>query len=136
MLWLQALVFCTGLAGASVYDIKTRLVDDRVCAVIALAGLVSISPASFLGAVAAALPFYIGSILRMNGAGDIRLALAAGFVLGFERSIAGLALFAVLYAIFVLCAALFAKIRHRSCPVSFPLVPFISAGFIPAYFLF
>lgn len=136
MYWLQALVFCAGLAGASVYDIKKRLVDNRVCAVIALAGLVSISPASFLGAVAAALPFYVGSVLRMNGAGDIRLALAAGFVLGFERSIAGLAFFSVLYAVFVLCAALAARVRNKPCPASFPLVPFIAAGFIPAHFLF
>lgn len=47
MRWMQALVFCGGLIYAVVDDLKTRTVSDIVCIIIALAGLVTISPASF-----------------------------------------------------------------------------------------
>ncbi len=48
MLWVQALVFCGGsLIYASVDDLKTRTVCDIVCIIIAAAGLITISPASF-----------------------------------------------------------------------------------------
>ena len=49
MRWMQALV-CGGLLYAAVDDLRTRTVSDIVCIIIALAGLVTISPASFLGA--------------------------------------------------------------------------------------
>lgn len=84
---LQTVLFCGGLLFAAVYDIRTRTVSDGVCILIALAGLVTISPASFLGALLGAVPFYIGSGLGKNGAGDITLCAAAGFVLGASRTI-------------------------------------------------
>lgn len=132
---LQAVIFCGGLLFAAVYDIRTRTVSDGVCILIASAGLLTILPASFLGALLAATPFYIGSGLGKNGAGDIMLCAAAGFVLGASRTIAGLTLFFVLYGLYVLTAALIARLRRRPCPKSCPLVPFLAAGFIPAYFL-
>ncbi len=131
---LQAVLFCGGLLFAAVYDIRTRTVSDGVCIGIALAGLVTISPASFLGALLGAVPFYIGSGFGKNGAGDITLCAAAGFVLGPSRTIAGLTLFFVLYGLYVLAGALIARLRHRPGMKSCPLVPFLAAGFIPAYF--
>ena len=94
MHWAQALVFCGCLMGASIYDVRHRLVDDRVCVALVLAGLITISPASFLGA-----------------------------------------LFAFCYALFVLGKSLVLKLSHRPTRFTCPLVPFIAAGFIPAYFL-
>ena len=131
---LQAVIFCGGLLFAAVYDIRTRTVSDGVCIAIALAGLVTISPASFLGALLGAVPFYIGSGLGKNGAGDITLCAAAGFVLGPSHTIAGLTLFVVLYGLYVLGGTLMARLRHRPSPKSCPLIPFLAAGFIPAYF--
>ena len=46
MHWAQALVFCGCLMGASIYDVRHRLVDDRVCVALVLAGLITISPAA------------------------------------------------------------------------------------------
>ena len=46
MHWAQALVFCGGLIYASVDDLRSRTVNDIVCIAIALAGLITISPAS------------------------------------------------------------------------------------------
>lgn len=131
---LQAVIFCGGLLFAAVYDIRTRTVSDGVCILIAMAGLVTISPASFFGALLGAAPFYIGSGFGKNGAGDITLCAAAGFVLGPSRTIAGLTLFVVLYGLYVLTDALIARLRHSPGVKSCPLVPFLAAGFIPAYF--
>lgn len=134
MLAVQAVLFCGGLLFAAVYDIRTRTVSDGVCILIALAGLITINPASFVGALLGAAPFYIGSGFGKNGAGDITLCTAAGFVLGASRTIAGLTLFFVLYGLYVLGGALIAKLRHHPCAKSCPLAPFLAAGFIPAYF--
>lgn len=131
---LQALMFCAGLVGAAAYDVKTRLVDDRVCIFIALAGLVTISPASFLGALMAALPFFIGSGFDENGAGDLYLSAAAGFVLGPSRTLAGLSLIVLLAVLYLSASRLMMRVRHVPLPRRCPLVPFIAAGFIPAYF--
>ena len=59
MHWAQTILFCGGLIYAAVDDLKTRTVSDIVCIVIALAGLITISPASLLGALLAMLPFYL-----------------------------------------------------------------------------
>lgn len=131
---LQALVFCAGLVWAAAYDIKTRLVDDRVCILIALAGLVTVSPASFLGALTAALPFFIGSGFGENGAGDLYLSAAAGFVLGFRRTLAGLSLILLLAVLYISTSRLMMRVWHMPLPRRCPMVPFIAAGFIPAYF--
>ena len=63
MHWAQALAFCGCLMGASIYDVRHRLVDDRVCVALVLAGLITISPASFLGALAGGLALLSGGRL-------------------------------------------------------------------------
>ena len=74
MNWGQALVFCGGLAYAAVDDLRSRTVHDIVCIIIALAGLITISPASLLGALLAMAPFYLCAGLGLMGGGDWRLA--------------------------------------------------------------
>ncbi len=134
MHWMQALVFCGGLIYAAVDDLKTRTVSDIVCIIIALAGLVTISPASFLGALLAMLPFYLCAGLGLMGGGDWRLAAAVGFVLGVDRVITGLS--------FMAFALLLASIAMRVIPAlregasaKQPLVPYFAVAFIPAYFM-
>jgi len=134
MLWMQALVFCGGLLYAAVDDLKTRTVSDIVCIIIALAGLVTISPASFLGSLLAMLPFYLCAGLGLMGGGDWRLAAAVGFVLGVDRVITGLS--------FMAFALLLASIAMRVIPAlregasaKQPLVPYFAVAFIPAYFM-
>ena len=82
MHWAQAILFCGGLIYAAVDDLRTRTVSNIVCIVIALAGLITISPASLLGALLAMLPFYLCAGLGLMGGGDWRLAAAVGFLLG------------------------------------------------------
>lgn len=134
MLTAQAVMFCGGLLFAAVYDICKREVSDGVCLLIALSGLSTAGISSIFGEFIGAATFYIGAGNGKNGAGDIMLCATAGLVLGFVRTIAGLWLFSVLFGIYVLGDALIAKLRHRPGIKSCPLVPFIAAGFIAAYF--
>ena len=76
MHWAQAILFCGGLIYAAVDDLRTRTVSNIVCIVIALAGLITISPASLLGALLAMLPFYLCAGFGLMGGGDWRLAAA------------------------------------------------------------
>lgn len=134
MHWAQALVFCGCLMGASIYDVRHRLVDDRVCVALVLAGLITISPASFLGALLAMAPFYLCAGLGLMGGGDWRLAAAVGFVLGFDRVITGLCLMAaaLLFASFAMRVI---PALRKSASAKQPLVPYFAVAFIPAYFL-
>lgn len=134
-MWQQALVFCGGLIYAAVDDLRTRKVQDAVCLVIALAGLAMFSPASALpGAVLAALPFLVCSLLGRMGGGDWRLAAAAGFVLGAHRALAGLCLMLPPLVLCLTACRFIPKLRERAGD-KLPMVPFIAAGFIPAYFI-
>ena len=131
---MQTLVFCGCLIYAAVDDLKTRTVSDIVCIIIALAGLVTISPASFFGAILAMLPFYLCAGLGLMGGGDWRLAAAVGFVLGVDRVITGFCFMAI--------ALLLASIAMRVIPALLkgatakqPLIPYFAVAFIPAYFM-
>ena len=135
MHWMQALVFCGGLIYAAVDDIKTRKVSDLVCLIIAMAGLIDISLASVLGFLVAGLPFYLGAGLGKCGAGDTRLAAAAGLVLGCKRAMIGTILFIFAYALFIVIASLVHWLRYKQPFKSCPLVPIIAVAFIPAYFM-
>ena len=128
MQWAQAILFCGGLIYAAVDDLRTRTVSDIVCIVIALAGLITISPTSLSGALLAMLPFYLCAGFGLMGGGDWRLAAAVGFVLGVGR---------VLTGFFFMAAALlrvFPALRQSAAKKQ-PLVPYFAVAFIPAYFL-
>ena len=134
MHWVQALVFCGCLMGASIYDVRHRLVDDRVCVALVLAGLITISPASFLGALLAMLPFYLCAGFGLMGGGDWRLAAAAGFVLGVGRVLTGFLFMAAALLLAVVVMRVFPALRQSAAKKQ-PLVPYFAVAFIPAYFL-
>lgn len=134
MHWAQALVFCGCLMGASIYDVRHRLVDDRVCVALVLAGLITISPASFLGALLAMLPFYLCAGFGLMGGGDWRLAAAVGFVLGVGRVLTGFFFMATALLLTSLVMRTFPALRQSAAKKQ-PLVPYFAVAFIPAYFL-
>ena len=137
---LQSVIFYACMIGASIYDIREHKVKFSICWTIFLAGLVTTSPAGLLpavsGAVLAALPFYLGAGFKKNGAGDVYLSLAAGFVLGYPRVLLGLFLFVIIYALYVAFDWMIAWILCKPPCTCYPLVPFIAAGFLPAYTFF
>ena len=134
MHWAQALVFCGCLMGASIYDVRHRLVDDRVCVALVLAGLITISPASLLGALLAALPFYLCAGFGLMGGGDVRLAAAVGFVLGFDRVIMGFSIMAIALLLASFAMRVIPALR-KGASAKQPLVPYFAVAFIPAYFI-
>lgn len=134
MRWLQALVFCGGLLYAAVDDLKTRTVSDIICIIIALAGLITISPASFWSALLCMLPFFICAGFGVIGGGDWRLAATIGFVLGPNRMFTGLCFMALLLLIASLITKVFPSLRRFTSGKQ-PLVPYFAAAFIPAYFI-
>lgn len=134
MHWAQALAFCGCLMGASIYDVRYRLVDDRVCVALVLAGLITISPASLLGALLAMLPFYLCAGFGLMGGGDWRLAAAVGFVLGVGRVLTGFLFMSVALLLASLAMRAFPALRQSAAKKQ-PLVPYFAVAFIPAYFL-
>ena len=131
---MQSVLFCGGLIYAAVDDLKTRTVSNTVCIVIAMAGLITVSPASFLGSALAMLPFYLCAGLGLMGGGDWRLAAAVGFVLGPYRVLTGFCFMAVALLVALLAMRVIPALR-RSAKARQPLVPFFAVAFIPAYFI-
>ena len=134
MRWAQAIIFCGVLIYAAVDDLRTRTVSNIACIVMALAGLITISPASLSGALLAMLPFYLCAGFGLMGGGDWRLAAGVGFVLGVDRVITGLCLMAAAL-LFVSFAMRVIPALREGASAKQPLVPYFAVAFIPAYFL-
>ena len=134
MRWAQAIIFCGVLIYAAVDDLKTRTVSNIACIVMALAGLITISPASLSGALLAMLPFYLCAGFGLMGGGDWRLAAAIGFVLGVGRVLTGFLFMAVALLLASLVMRAFPALRQSAAKKQ-PLVPYFAVAFIPAYFL-
>ncbi|MBS7225312.1 MAG: prepilin peptidase [Clostridiaceae bacterium] len=78
--------FCT-LALASAADLRRHLIPNTFCILTAVAGLIAISPARFVGQILgplAALPFLGVAMIFPDraGGGDIKFVASVGFVLG------------------------------------------------------
>ena len=129
MHWAQAILFCGGLIYAAVDDLRTRTVSNIVCIVIALAGLITIRPASL-----AMLPFCLCAGFGLMGGGDWRLAAAVGFVLGVGRVLTGFLFMSVALLLASLVMRAFPALRQSAAKKQ-PLVPYFAVAFIPAYFL-
>lgn len=136
---LQAVFFIALLTVASAFDIRKRIIPNSICAGIALTGLISFSPVNLFG-VLAALPLLIAALCKQGsiGGGDIKLTAACGFVLGFEGGIAGLCAGLASMLLYYAGSRIAARLRKRgkqNNPASLPLAPFLSLGFIAAYFI-
>ena len=75
---------------------------------------------------------FICAMLSKNklGGADVKLSAACAFLLGFEKSIAGLA---IGLFIAIICNSI---LNHKSKTKdnAFPLVPYLSVGFMTMYF--
>lgn len=133
----QAVLFCCLLMAVSAWDIRKRIIPDRICILIALTGLIDFSPVKFFG-ILAALPLLIAALIKEGGigGGDIKLAAVSGFVLGLPAGTAGL-IFALSMVLFwYLSLRVVYKIKRRKPSVAketaFPLAPFLGLGFMIA----
>jgi leader peptidase (prepilin peptidase)/N-methyltransferase len=132
----QSFLFVAALAAATVFDLKRRMIPDSICAVLALAGLMTFSPAKLFG-VLAALPFFMAALLKEGsvGGGDVKLTAAAGLTLGFCGGITGVIIALAAELLFAGAANLTGRLRGRRERVkALPLAPFLSAGFLAVHF--
>ena len=136
----QAALFCCLLLAASVWDLRKRIVPDTLCVLIFCLGLRTLTPDKLFG-VLLALPLLIAALIKEDGmgGGDIKITAAAGFVLGLPAGTAGLILgLTAVLGYDLLCKGI-RKLKKSKAPVAgervLPLAPFLSAGFITAYFM-
>ena len=100
-----------------------------------MTGLKSISPAKFLG-VLAALPLLIAALYKPDGigGGDIKLTAAAGIVMGFLGCTIGLTLGLIASLFFYFWAQVIRRFRklepQKAAQASLPMAPFLSLGFL------
>jgi leader peptidase (prepilin peptidase)/N-methyltransferase len=130
---ISGLLFVGALILASVCDLRERIVPYLSCILLVVAGLINFSPPIFWG-----LPGHTVAFVTRNNAigwGDVQLVAAAGFALGFWRGAAGLAVTVCGLVLFTVADRIIRKAQGKSCPKRYPLAPFLSVGFIAAYFI-
>ena len=133
---IKGIIFMQILLYASVSDIQTHEVKDFVSVLIFITGFIGVTltniPMMLLSG------FIIGGMLlicamvsgnRLGGA-DVKLSAACAFLLGFSKSVAGLIIGLIVSVIANLIIQKQKKIKNQP----FPLVPYLSIGFMLMYF--
>ena len=133
---VKGIIFMLILLYASVSDIQTHEVKDFVSVLIFVTG--------FIGVVSSAVPKMIlsglttgGMLLicaavsknRLGGA-DVKLSAACSFLLGFSKSIAGL----IIGLFLAIICNIYFNHKSKTKGKAFPLVPYLSIGFMLMYF--
>jgi leader peptidase (prepilin peptidase)/N-methyltransferase len=134
---LRDVLFVSLLLVATASDLKSRTIPYIVCVLIALTGLIDFSPVRLWGLVLA-VPFFLasGAKPKRGGEGDVYLVAAASFVLGLASGAAGLVIGLAAFCLYYLAAAIVRKTKgQKGKSESYPLAPFLSVGFIAAYFI-
>ncbi|BAL01479.1 peptidase A24A family protein [Oscillibacter valericigenes Sjm18-20] len=131
---LQGVFFIVLLSAASIYDIRKQVIPDYICIGIALTGLLDFTPNKLAGLLTAVIFWGIALWLGGLDGGDIKFAAAAGLVLGFRGSIAGMILGLAFMLAFHGACILVQNRRGGDMSKSYPLAPFLSLGCLAAYF--
>lgn len=133
----KGIIFMQILLFASVSDIQTHEVKDFVSVLIFITGFIGVTLADIPTMLFSGLA--IGGVLlicamvsgnRLGGA-DVKLSAACAFLLGFSKSIAGLIIGLFLA---IICNIYFSH-KNKTKGKAFPLVPYLSIGFITAFYV-
>ncbi|WMJ24315.1 A24 family peptidase [Paludicola sp. MB14-C6] len=125
---IQTIFFIAILVYASIIDIKAQTVPTHIYILLLIVGLINIGPLSFLGAVFTFLPLFIVAFSTNElGGGDVKLGTMCGFVLQGVYGIIG-TMIGVIFALIII--SLSRTIRHEKVNAPFPLVPYLSTGYI------
>ena len=126
---LQTALFAVLLLAAAWIDYQEHIIPDILNLGIALSALLCFRPANLWGLLAA-VPFMVAAMGGGMGGGDVKMVSACGLVLGFWD-----AMFGCLIGLFLmLCSCLVVSGGLRGKEAR-PMAPFLSAGFLAAYFL-
>lgn len=134
--FVKGLIFMLTLLYASVSDIQTHSVSDFVSVLIFVTGLIGVSmtdlPLMLFSFLAVFGFLFICAMLSKNklGGADVKLSAACAFLLGFEKGVIGLA---IGLFISIITNLIIEKIK-KSKDQPFPLVPYLSIGFMLMYY--
>lgn len=129
---IQGIIFSLILLISSYSDIKTRECDDCFSVMILITAFIGINLSSIPNMIVSAL-FTLGMFLLVVlfvsdniGGADIKICAASTFLLGFSRGVIGL-IVGLLFAIVI------NSLKNKKS--GFPMIPYLTAAFIPAFFL-
>ena len=133
---LKGIILLQILLYASVSDIQTHEVKDFVSVLIFITGFIGVTlsdvPKMLFSGLAIGGVLLICAMVSGNrlGGADVKLSAACAFLLGFSKSIAGLVIGLIVSVIVNLIIQKHKKIKNQP----FPLVPYLSIGFMLMYF--
>lgn len=133
---IRGILLCMILLTASYSDLRNREVADYMSVMVLLTAFIGVSMVDIPGMILGGL-FVAGMMLLVTllsgesciGGADIKLGGACAFALGTTGGIVGLIGGLVLAIVINMCRG--KSTRNQS----FPLVPYLAAGFLAAYFI-
>lgn len=134
---VQGILFCLILLYCSYSDIKTREVSNYLSVMIVLTAFIGREitdmPLMLLATVLITLPMLLIVILckgKAIGGADVKLSAACAFLLGITKGYAGL----IVGLMFGIIINIVIQMKENKAE-GFPLVPYLAAGFMAAYFI-
>ena len=139
MMWIiRTVSFIFLLLAASVWDIRHHEIPKGVIPGLLFAWLLCFNPIRLFGFLAG-LPVFILALIWKNrlGFGDVWLTVAAGFVVGFRHGLWAQIIAYSAMLLFYLGYRIYRKLKPNGKVFEqpYPLAPFLSLGFLAAYFL-
>ena len=134
---LKGIILLQILLYASVSDIQTHEVKDFVSVLIFITGFIGVTlsniPMMLFSGLAIGGVLLICAMVSGNrlGGADVKLSAACAFLLGFSKSVAGLVIGLFLA---IICNIYFSH-KNKTKGKAFPLVPYLSIGFMAMYFI-
>ena len=134
--FIKGLIFMLTLLYASVSDIQTHSVSDVVSVIIFVTGFIGVTmtdlPLMLFSFIAVFGFLFICAMLSKNklGGADVKLSAACAFLLGFEKGVIGLGIGLFLS---IITNLIIEKVK-KSKDQPFPLVPYLSIGYMLMYF--
>ena len=133
---LQVVLFVSLLAAVSVWDLRYRIIPDRLQAGIALLSVLRFSPENLFG-ILGAVPYLLVALFcekeKGIGGGDVKLAGTMGLVLGLPASLTASCLGLTGFVLYGTAAYLWERYHGRDEMLSFPVGPFLAGGAVIAY---
>ena len=126
---IQTVLFAVLLLAAAWIDYREHIIPDILNLWIALSALLCFRPENLWGLLAA-VPFLAAAMGGRMGGGDVKMVAACGLVLGFWDAMFGCII--GLFLMLCFCLVLPGGLRRKEAR---PMAPFLSAGFLAAYFL-
>ena len=134
---VQAFLFFSLLLAVSVWDIRHRIIPDRLQAGIAALAILDFSVGSILGLLCMLPYLMVGLIPGKSdeiGGGDIKLAGSTGLVLGLPAGLAASMMGLTIFAAYGSGLCIIKRFQGNRGKKPLPLGPFLSVGCICAYY--